>query len=62
MGLESNTSKAGMSRLSTPFSAEELEAIDAWGFSRRMRNRSDVIRELVKLGLATSATDATPGR
>lgn len=29
----------------------ELKAVDDWGFARRIRSRSEVIRRLVALGL-----------
>ncbi len=38
-------------RVGTTFSDEELTRIDDWGFSRRIRDRAVVIRELVKKGL-----------
>lgn len=43
--------KSPARRVGTTFSDEELTRIDDWGFSRRIRDRAEVIRELVKKGL-----------
>ena len=46
------------------FDKPTLEAIDDWGFSKRIRSRSEAIRRLVKIGMnkpdeATKKADAT---
>lgn len=43
-----------MRRIATPFTDGELYQIDDWGFARRMRDRSQMVRELVFLGLEAS--------
>lgn len=43
--------KSPARRVGTTFSEEELTRIDDWGFSRRIRDRAVVIRELVKKAL-----------
>jgi len=42
-------------RVSTTFTDDDLDAIDSWGFSKRIRDRSEAIRQLVGYGLETSA-------
>jgi hypothetical protein len=37
----------------TPFSQEEIELIDRWGFAKQIRNRADAVRSLVKKALAS---------
>jgi hypothetical protein len=37
----------------TPFSREEIELIDRWGFAKHIRNRADVVRSLVMKALAS---------
>jgi hypothetical protein len=37
----------------TPFTRDEVERIDLWGFARRIRRRSETIRQLVRLGLGS---------
>lgn len=44
-------------RVSATFSPAELDRIDDWGFAQRIRDRSRVIRELVRIGMSR-ATDA----
>lgn len=44
-----------LKRIATPMTQAELDAVDEWGFTRKIRNRTDVIRELVRRGLAASA-------
>lgn len=46
-------------RVAAPFLVAELEAIDAWGFSRRIRNRSDAIKALIKAGLEATTEPAS---
>lgn len=41
-------------RIGTTFTDDELVAMDEWGFSRKIRNRSEVIRQLVRKGLETT--------
>ncbi len=38
--------------------AAELQAIDDWSFARRIRSRSDAIRQLIALGLKASEDKA----
>ena len=45
-------------RVGTTFSDEELTRIDDWGFSRRIRDRAVVIRELVRKGLEAERNEA----
>jgi hypothetical protein len=42
-------------RVAVPLTAEELDKIDAWGFARRIRNRSDAIKALIQHGLKAAA-------
>ena len=37
----------------TPFPRDDLERIDVWGFARRIRRRSEAVRQLVRKGLAS---------
>jgi hypothetical protein len=37
----------------TPFSREEIELIDRWGFAKHIRNRADAVRSLVMKALAS---------
>jgi hypothetical protein len=37
----------------TPFSLDEIERIDRWGFSKHIRNRADAVRSLVIKGLTS---------
>ena len=39
----------------------EVEAIDDWGFSNRIRGRSEAIRRLIEIGLRAAA-EAQPER
>jgi len=34
-----------------------LEAIDDWGFSRRIRTRAEAIRQLVQIGIETTSPE-----
>lgn len=34
-----------------------LEAIDDWGFSRRIRTRAEAIRQLVQIGIETTNSE-----
>lgn len=38
-------------RIGTTFGDDELSAMDEWGFARKIRNRSEVIRQLIRKGL-----------
>jgi hypothetical protein len=38
----------------------EAQAIDEWGFARRMRFRNDVIRELIRRGLQDARPASLP--
>ena len=40
-------------RVAAPFTDAELAEIDEWGFGNRIRDRSSVIRTLVRRGLDT---------
>lgn len=44
-------------RVPVMMSDEELEKIDDWRFARRIGSRSDAIRRLVALGLASQSED-----
>ncbi|NSZ73345.1 hypothetical protein G6L74_06255 [Agrobacterium tumefaciens] len=44
-------------RIATPFTESELETIDDWGFARRIRNRSDIVRELVFAGIEATTKE-----
>lgn len=44
-------------RISAPFTEAELKRLDDWGFARRMRDRTVVIRELVMKGLEVSENE-----
>jgi len=58
MGLgQKPLDRSATTRVAAPFTEAELQAIDAWGFARRMRNRTDVIRTLVTLGMKASTTE-----
>jgi len=48
-------------RLQVMLSPEELEALDDFRFRHRMPTRAAAIRELLKLGLSTGATDGASG-
>lgn len=37
----------------TPFSPDELELIDRWGFAKHIRNRADAVRSLVRKALTS---------
>ena len=41
--------------------AEELEALDNWRFSKRMPSRAAAVRELFKRGLAAEGFDLAEG-
>lgn len=45
-------------RLQIMLTPDELEALDAWRFSRRMPSRAAAIRELLKRGLAAEGFTA----
>jgi len=49
-------------RLQVMLTAEELEAVDTWRFSRRMPSRAAAIRELLKRGLAAEGFDLADGQ
>ncbi len=44
-----------------PLTAEELEALDNWRFSRRMPSRAAAIRELLKRGLSAEGFENAQG-
>ncbi len=44
-------------RVPLVMTASELKAIDDWSFERRIRSRSEAIRQLVALGLKASAEE-----
>ena len=48
-------------RLQIMLTAEELEAIDTWRFSRRMPSRAAALRELLKRGLAAEGFTLADG-
>jgi hypothetical protein len=41
-------------RLQIMLTAQELDAVDTWRFSRRMPSRAAAVRELLKRGLAAA--------
>ena len=41
-------------RLQIMLSAEELQALDTWRFSRRMPSRAAAVRELLRLGMGAA--------
>jgi hypothetical protein len=45
----------------TPFSPDEIELIDQWGFAKHIRDRSEAVRMLVLKALA-SERSADPQR
>lgn len=53
-------SNAERRRIGSTFTEAELEAIDHWGFARKIRDRSETIRQLVAEGLTKTAT-SEPG-
>lgn len=38
-------------RVYAAFDPDEVKELDDWGFSQRIRSRSEVVRRLVRLGL-----------
>lgn len=48
-------------RLQIMLSAEELAIVESFRFEHRMPTRAAAVRELIKLGLAQTATDASIG-
>ena len=48
-------------RLQVMLSPDELAAIDDFRFRHRMPTRAAAVRELLKLGLTTNATDGAAG-
>lgn len=46
-------------RLQIMLTAEELQLVDDWRFSRRMPSRSSAVRELLKRGLLAEGFDAS---
>jgi hypothetical protein len=48
-------------RLQIMLTAEEIEAVDNWRFSRRMPSRASAVRELLKRGLASEGFATADG-
>lgn len=48
-------------RLQIMLTAEELEALDNWRFSKRMPSRASAVRELLKRGLTAEGFDMAEG-
>ncbi len=48
-------------RLQVMLSPEELRALDDFRFRHRMPTRAAAVRELLKLGLANTGVDGSPG-
>ena len=48
-------------RLQIMLTEKELEALDSWGFQRRMPSRAAAVRELLKRGLAAEGFDLAEG-
>jgi hypothetical protein len=49
-------------RLQIMLTAEELEALDSWRFTRRMPSRAAAVRELLKRGLMAEGFEAAGRR
>ncbi|MBG1232410.1 hypothetical protein [Aestuariivirga litoralis] len=49
--------KDRVERLQIMLSADELQALDNWRFSRRMPSRAAAVRELLRLGLAAEGVN-----
>lgn len=47
-------------RVTISMSPADLAVLDDWSFARRIRSRSEAIRQLVALGLAADAAGWTP--
>lgn len=47
-------------RMQVILTPAELEALDEWGWERRIRSRAEVIRRLLELGLAASRAGWSP--
>jgi hypothetical protein len=47
-------------RVQLLMSPSQVEAIDEWGWQRRIRTRAEAIRQLVDLGLTIPAIEKTP--
>jgi len=48
-------------RLQIMLTADELEALDNWRFSKRMPSRASAVRELLKRGLTAEGFDVADG-
>ncbi len=48
-------------RLQIMLTAEELEAVDSWRFTRRMPSRAAAVRELLKRGLTAEGFGLAEG-
>jgi hypothetical protein len=48
-------------RLQIMLTAEELEAVDNWRFTKRMPSRASAVRELLKRGLAAEGFELAEG-
>ncbi len=48
-------------RLQIMLTAEELEALDNWRFSKRMPSRAAAVRELLKRGLSAEGFELADG-
>jgi hypothetical protein len=43
--------RKGVFKMYTPFTPDEIELIDSWGFAQHIRARADVVRALVMKAL-----------
>jgi len=48
-------------RLQIMLTAEELEALDNWRFTKRMPSRAAAVREILKRGLSSEGFDLAQG-
>lgn len=48
-------------RLQIMLTAQELEALDNWRFSKRMPSRASAVRELLRRGLVSEGFDLADG-
>ena len=51
-----NAKAIEQTRVPVLLSKEDLEALDEWQFSNKIRTRSDAIRELIRRGTKTPKT------
>ena len=59
--MSADASEPKDKRVPVMMTASELKTVDDWSFGRRIRPRGEAIRQLVALGLKTSATENESG-